>query len=99
VTIGYTLSPRARKDLFDVVDYIAADSLSAATRIRNEVLAAFVMLAERPGIGHSREDLTDQPLLFWSVRGRYTIVYRPNTAPLEVVRLLGPGRDIPADLR
>ena len=96
---GYALSPRARKDLFDIVDYIAADSRSAAKRIRNEIAAAFDLLAERPGVGHSREDLTDKPLLFWSVRGRYTIVYRVNGEVLEVVRLFGPGQDAASALK
>ena len=91
---GYALSLRARKDLFDVVDYIAADSRSAAKRIRDEIGAALELLAERPGIGHLRDDLTDLPLRFWSVRGRYTIVYRARDEVVEVIRIFGPGQDM-----
>ena len=46
-------------------------------------------------MGHGREDLTDQPVLFWPV-GAYSIIYRPETMPLEVVRVLHGSRDIPS---
>jgi len=50
-------------------------------------------LAEMPGKGHVREDLTDDEVLFWPVY-RYLVVYRPGTAPLEVVRVLHGARDV-----
>ncbi len=40
-----------------------------------------------------REDLTDEPLRFWPVR-RYLIVYRPDSDPLEIVRVLSAYRDV-----
>lgn len=50
-------------------------------------------LAEMPEMGHSREDLADEPLRFWPVHS-YLIIYRPDRSPLEVVRVLSGYRDI-----
>lgn len=52
-------------------------------------------LAEMPGLGHMREDLVaiDQALRFWPVYS-YLIVYRAETDPLEVVRVLHGARDV-----
>ena len=41
------------------------------------------LVAERPGIGHTRADLAREPVRFWPVYS-YLIIYRPETNPLEV---------------
>lgn len=46
-----------------------------------------------PGLGHLREDLTDEPLRFWPVHS-YLIIYRPGRTPLQIVRVLSGYRDI-----
>jgi hypothetical protein len=40
-----------------------------------------------PGIGHTRQDLTDQPVKFWSVYS-YLVVYDPESRPLTIVAVL-----------
>ena len=50
-------------------------------------------LAENPGIGHVRSDLTDEDVRFWPVF-KYLVIYRPETAPLEIVRVLHGRRDV-----
>src|SRR5947199_10306162 len=40
-------------------------------------------IAENPGIGHRREDLTDKPVLFWPA-GSYLIIYNPARKPVEI---------------
>jgi len=55
---GYILSPEARGDLQGIWEFIALDNPDAATRIVNELLAAFEHLVEWPGSGHTRPDLT-----------------------------------------
>ena len=50
-------------------------------------------LAEFPHIGHTREDVTDKPLRFWSVYS-YPIVYWPEKKPLEVVRVVHGAQDL-----
>lgn len=89
----FRLSPEARNDLFDIWAYIAEDSIDSADRVREEFYQAFTKLAEFPGLGHSRNDLTDKPLRFWPVHS-YLIVYRPDSRPIEIVRVLSGYRDI-----
>ena len=94
----YQFSSQARRDLYGILDYIAEDNLRASERVRLAIMRAIGRLADRPGIGHWRPDLTDRPLRFWSVMGRYTIVYREDR-PIEVIRIFGPGRDVASLLK
>jgi plasmid stabilization system protein ParE len=59
---------------------------------------AMQLLADNPGIGHLRSDLTPQDVRFWPVF-KYLVIYRPDTKPLEVVRVLHGGRDVRRLLR
>ena len=90
----FLLSPAARLDLHDIWDYIAADDIEAADRVRDEIYEAILRVIMMPMIGHLREDLADdETLRFWSVR-HYLIIYRPNSQPLEIVRILSGRRDL-----
>jgi antitoxin ParD1/3/4 len=89
----FTLAPAARQDLLDIWDYIAVDSLDAADRVRDELFAAMRKLAAMPHLGHLREDRVDEPLRFWRVY-RYLIIYRAESDPIEIVRVLSASRDI-----
>ena len=44
-------------------------------------------------MGHKRPDLTDEPVLFWPVRGHYLVIYQRATKPLKVARILHAARD------
>ena len=96
---GYILSPAARQDLLEIADYITADSPAAAERLQDKLFDGFDALAAHPGIGHTRSDLTAQAVRFFPIVGRYWIVYRESAAGIEVVRVLGPGRDAASLLR
>jgi antitoxin ParD1/3/4/toxin ParE1/3/4 len=85
----------AEADLTDVSDTIRRDSPRAARRVRSELRAAMRKLADMPGMGHLREDLAHEQLRFWSVYS-YLIVYRPDTRPLQIVRVLHGARDVRA---
>ena len=50
-------------------------------------------LAQNPGIGHVRPDLTNEDVRFWPVF-KYLVIYRPATRPLEIVRVLHGQRDV-----
>jgi plasmid stabilization system protein ParE len=89
----YRLTEDALADLDGLWFYIAEDNVDAADRVVTSILAACARLAERPRIGHSRRDITDRPVLFWNV-GKYTIVYRPDEAPLRVIAVLHGARDL-----
>lgn len=96
---SYGLSPAARRDLGDIVSYIARDNPSAAYRLRDVLFAAFDALAAQPGMGHVREDLTARAVRFWPVLRRYTVVYRTRESTIEIVRVFGRGRDVATLLR
>ena len=93
----YVLGRDAELDLDDIWEYIAADSIDAADRWIGKLFAAFDALAEAPGMGHKREDLTPYPVLFWPV-GSYLVIYRTERLPIEVVAVVRGSRDIPAFL-
>ena len=84
---GYVLHPEAYQDLDDIWEYIAASSLDAADRVREEIYEAIRRVVALPNQGHRRPDLTSRPLRFLLVR-EYLIAYAPNEKPLLVVAIL-----------
>ena len=58
-----------------------------------EIRTALKLLGSNPGIGHTREDLTDRPVKFWPVYS-YLIVYNPETKPVQIIRMLHGMRDV-----
>jgi plasmid stabilization system protein ParE len=55
----YELTPTARLGLRDILDDVDRQfGNRAAEDVLNRLEAAFALLAENPGIGHTREDLT-----------------------------------------
>jgi plasmid stabilization system protein ParE len=48
-----------------------------------------------PGMGHRRNELASKELFVWPV-GQYLIIYRPDTDPLEIVRVVSGYRDLAA---
>lgn len=44
-------------------------------------------------MGHVREDLARTPLRFWPVYS-YLIIYRAETQPLQILRILHSARDV-----
>lgn len=94
----FALTPAARDDLADIEFYIRErGSPHAAKRVGLELRQAMRRLADMPGMGHLRGVVADESLRFWSVYS-YLIVYRPETKPLQVLRIVHGARDIPAVL-
>ena len=89
----FRLSAQAGREVEDIWEYIARDDVAAAGRVRIEFHEAFHELAQLPGMGHTRDDLTSQPVRFWPVRS-YLVVYKPDTHPLEIVRVVHGARDL-----
>jgi len=89
----YHLAPEARNDLQEIWTYIAGDNPVAADKIETDIYKACEILAENPRLGHKRPDLTDEPVLFWPVRGQYLVIYRQEAEPLKIVRILHGARD------
>ena len=89
----YRISDRAQADLDEIWLYIAHDSVDAADRVLDRIREAIVGLAQMPHMGHLREDLVEEPLRFWPAYS-YLIVYRPDTDPIEIVRVVSGHRDL-----
>ena len=90
---SFILTPRAEQDVSDIWEYIASDSLVAADRVVAALEKAMFNLAAAPGIGHLREELADRRHRFFLVYS-YLIVYRFDTTPLQVIRVLHAARDM-----
>lgn len=98
---AYVLTPRAKLDIFEIWSYIAIDSESAADRVEQAIYTACSFVAEAPMRGHLRPNLTKRPLRFWTLTRykNYSVVYRPETNPLQVVAVLHGKRNLPRLLR
>jgi plasmid stabilization system protein ParE len=92
----YVLTPLAKADIFEIWSYIANDSEDAANRVEQAIYDACAFVAEAPMRGHSGPDLTTRSLLFWPLTRypNYSIAYRPQTTPLQVVAVLHAKRNI-----
>ena len=71
---AYRLTPRARVGARNLLEYIEGQlGVGVAERVLDDLATAFDRLADSPGIGHSREDLTsNERIQFWSVGPRET---------------------------
>jgi plasmid stabilization system protein ParE len=95
----YTLAPEAARDLVEIWRYVKKGSgQETADRVESVIRSKFVYLADFPGAGHWRRDLTSVEVRFFSLYS-YLIVYRPETKPLEIVSILQGSRDVAAILR
>jgi len=92
----YVLTPLAKSDIFDIWCFIADDNEDDANRVERAIYDACAFVAEAPTRGHSRPDLTIRSLRFWTLTRypNYAVVYRPETAPLEIVAVLHGKRNI-----
>jgi antitoxin ParD1/3/4 len=92
----YALTALAKTDIFDIWSYIAERNEAAADRVELAIYNACAFLAEGPLRGHVRPDLTARPVRFWTLTRyrNYTIVYRPETVPLQIIAVLHGKRDI-----
>ena len=90
----YILAPEAALDFVEIWRYLKNKAnVEIAERVERAVRERIVFLANMPGAGHWRRDLTDEPVRFFAVYS-YLIVYRPETKPLQVVAILHGSRDV-----
>jgi antitoxin ParD1/3/4/toxin ParE1/3/4 len=93
---AYILLPPAREDLLEIWEYIRARSNDEgrADAVIDDITAAFIHLVSYPHSGSVHADVLDPPHRFWPVHS-WEIIYRPDTDPLEIVRILSGYRDLP----
>jgi plasmid stabilization system protein ParE len=92
----YALTQLAKGDIFEIWSYIADDSEKAANGVEQAIYDACAFVAEAPMRGHTRTDLTSRSLRFWTLSRypNYTIVYRPEMSPLQVIAVLHGRRNL-----
>ena len=98
---AYVLTPLAKADIFDIWSYIADNNEEAADRVERAIYDACAFVAEGPMRGHIRPDLTSRSLRFWTLTRypNYSVVFRPETAPLQIVAVLHGKRNIRSILK
>jgi plasmid stabilization system protein ParE len=89
----YEVSGEAQNDLFEIWRRIAEDNLDLADRVINEFYGLFASLAEMPGQGHSRKDLTPRPVLFFPLYS-FLVVYQPDVKPIRIMAVLRGRRNV-----
>ena len=90
----FILSDDADHDLQEIKRYLIREGGTPIVRhIFARLKASMVMLAANPYTGHSREDLTNEPVKFWPVFS-YLIVYDPETKPIGIARVLQGNQDL-----
>ncbi len=82
----YILTERARKGLSSIVSYVSHRfDVDVAIATVEKIENACQILAENPGLGHRREDLTSDDLIrFWPV-GPSLLAYRPTQQGIVVL--------------
>ena len=76
-----------------------SDNPAAADKLEGDIYAACELLAKSPHLGHKRPDLTEEPVLFWPVRGQYLVIYMAEAEPPKIVRILHGARNVFAEFQ
>ena len=61
----FELARRALRDLQEIWEFVSEENFTAADSLLEEFYRTFGQLADVPGMGHKREDLTHRNVLFW----------------------------------
>ena len=79
----FVISPAAKSDLLEIWTYYAIDvgDMELADKMRDEIFDGIRAAARKPGLGHFRRDLVNEPLRFWRIRN-YLIIYRSEAKPI-----------------
>lgn len=95
---SFVFTPSATRDIDEILEYVLdRDGSGRALHVYEKLHDAFLTAAAQPNIGHRREDLADESLRVWLVYS-FLVIYRPDTRPVEIVRVLHGARDIPSIL-
>ena len=88
----YIITPRAEKDIDEILLFIAADNLEAAITFQERLARRFEMLAENPNSGRLRPEIKEDLRSF--PEGSYLIFYRNWAGIVAIVRVLHAARDL-----
>jgi toxin ParE1/3/4 len=64
----FLITKLAERDLDQIKNFLVEKAGPTTTRrVLKDIRQAMELLAKSPGLGHSREDLTNRPLKFWPI--------------------------------
>jgi toxin ParE1/3/4 len=93
----YSLSRKARRDVFDIWIYVAKDGVDVADRVEAAIYENCELLAENRQIGKLTIKATKRPLMSWPAvpYTNYLIFYELRPYGVMIVRITRGERDIP----
>lgn len=98
MTSPFVLTQSAARDVDEILEYVLEQSgIGAALQVHDRLQEGFSKIGTQPGIGHVRNDLADESLRVWAVFS-YLIIYRPDTKPVQIIRVIHGARDMPKAL-
>lgn len=78
MTVRYVLAPEAALDLVQIWRHIKErSSVAVADHVESAIREKIAFVAQFPGVGHRRNDLTDLDVKFFPVYS-YLVGYRPT---------------------
>ncbi len=86
-------SPQAAADLYDHTEYIARDSMAAASKWVDLIEATCETIARNPAVGQVRETIGHGSCRSF-VQGNYVIFFRGVADGVEIIRIVRGERDI-----
>ncbi len=94
---NYQLTETAQADLEEIFDYIAGRMRNpdGAQVVLEYLYNAMQAVADNPGCGHERRDLTNRPVKFYRQckEHKYYNIFDPNSQPITIVRVASVPRD------
>ena len=90
---AFYLSNIAEKDIEKIIEYYKLKNPIVADKFLDSLFKSFKLITDHPHIGHSKKDLTEKPVRFYTFKWHYLIVYQPSN-PIEIIRVLSGYQDI-----
>lgn len=93
----FILSDHAKTDLQDIFDQtVDLFGHRQAVALHQQFAEAFERIGMFPLSGHTRDDLIDpaRSIRLLAVSKRFLILYRPETLPVEIVRIVDGTTDV-----
>ncbi|HUF09206.1 MAG TPA: type II toxin-antitoxin system RelE/ParE family toxin [Rhodothermales bacterium] len=86
------ITPRARRDLLEIWEYIAVDSEREADALADEFGGVFSLIDDNPHMGRARNEIQES-LRSFPLRS-YVIFYTSAEEGIEVIRVLHARQDV-----
>jgi plasmid stabilization system protein ParE len=93
---SYLLTEDAERDIDTIkIHLLGQGGPPMVQHVLGEIESSLELLGGMPGLGHSRSDLTSDPVKFWRVFS-YFVIYDPAPRPIHITPILHSRRDLEA---